>query len=73
MNEKHRALRQKLQTMPPKQAAAYVQAFELPTQEAFCIIECDVRKRSCIEVGRVLYVSPETVWRRRKDGYAKML
>lgn len=73
MNEHHRALRQKLQKMPPKQAAAYVQEFDLPPQEQFCIIECDVKRRSCVEVGQHLYVSPETVWRRRKDGYAKML
>lgn len=48
-------------------------SFDLPAQEQYCIIECDVRKRSCVEVGRTLYVSPETVWRRRRSGYAKML
>lgn len=73
MDERHRALRKKLKKMQPKQAAAYVQEFDLPPQEAFCIIERDVKQRSCVEIGQQLYVSPETVWRRRKNAYAKML
>lgn len=72
MNDKHRDLRKKLQKMPPKTAVAYVLAFDLPAQEAFCIVECDIKKRSCVEVGQRLYVSPETVKRRRRSGYAKI-
>lgn len=72
MDKKHRALRQRLQKMPPKQAVAYVLEFDLPAQEAFCIVECDIKKRSCVEVGQRLFVSPETVKRRRRSGYAKI-
>lgn len=72
MDKNHRALRQRLQKMPPKQAVAYVLEFDLPPQEAFCIVECDIKKRSCVEVGQRLFVSPETVKRRRRSGYAKI-
>lgn len=46
MNSHHRAIRAVLQTMAPKRAIEYIQAFELPELEEKILIECDVRKRS---------------------------
>lgn len=72
MKKKHRELREKLREMPPREALDLVYGYDLPPQETFCIVECDIRRRSCLEVGQMLYTSPETVWRRRRDAYAKM-
>lgn len=36
--------------MAPKRAVAYILSFELPADEAACIIECDVRRKSCVQV-----------------------
>lgn len=36
--------------MAPKRAVAYILSFELPDDEAACIIECDVRRKSCVQV-----------------------
>lgn len=32
--------------MAPKRAVAYILSFELPADEAACLIECDVRRKS---------------------------
>lgn len=73
MDKTRRELRHKIKTMAPPRAVEFVAAFDLPPQEAFCIIECDVRKRSCVEVSQRLYTSEETVKRRRRAGYEKMI
>ena len=36
--------------MAPKRAVAYILSFELPADEAACIIECDVRRLSFAQV-----------------------
>lgn len=72
MDRKHRELRERLREMNPREALDLVYGYDLPPQETFCIVECDIRKHSCVEVSRMLYASPETVWRRRRSGYAKM-
>lgn len=72
MDKARLELRRKIKKMAPPHAVEFVAAFELPPQEAFCIIECDVRKRSCVEVSQRLYTSEETVKRRRRAGYEKM-
>ena len=43
MNPTHRAIRAKLQSMAPQRAVKFIAGLELPGDEAFCIIECDVR------------------------------
>lgn len=73
MDKARMELRRKIRKMPPPHAVELVAAFQLPPQEAFCIIECDVRKRSCVEVSQQLYTSEETVKRRRRAGYEKMI
>ena len=46
MNPTHRAIRAKLQSMAPQRAVSFIAGLELPEDEAFCIIECDVRGKS---------------------------
>lgn len=57
--------------MAPKRAVAYVLSFELPADEAACIIECDVRRKSYAQVCEALHLSPEAVNRCRRRAYKK--
>ena len=61
-----------LQGMSPKRAMAFVYSFDLLPQEAFCIVACDIRRNSCVQVAQKLFVSEETVTRRRRAGYKKI-
>lgn len=72
MNEQRRAIRALLTTMAPPRAVAYIRAFELPQDEETAIIECDVRRKSCVQVGEMLHVSPDTVKRYRRRAYSKI-
>lgn len=40
--------------MAPKRSVAYILSFELPPDEAYCLIECDVRGKSRVEVAGVI-------------------
>jgi len=44
----------------------------LPPHETFCLSECDVRGKSCVEAAFSLHVSPETVKKYRRQAYRKM-
>lgn len=72
MNSQHRAIRALLTTMAPKRAIGYITSFELPEEEEFCLIECDVRRRSHVQVADMLHISPECVKKRRQRAYAKI-
>lgn len=72
MDSTHRAIRTKLATMAPKRAVAYIQSFELPEEEAACLIECDVRRRSYVQAGERLHLSPESIKKRRRRAFAKI-
>ena len=72
MKQEHREIRAMLQGMAPKRAIAWIQSFELPPHETFCLSECDVRGKSCVEAAFSLHVSPETVKKYRRQAYRKM-
>nr|DAV52660.1 MAG TPA: ECF sigma factor [Caudoviricetes sp.] len=72
MNSQHRSIRAQLSSMAPKRAVAYILSFELPQDEAYCLIECDVRGKSRVEVAETLHVSPEYVKTRRRRAYSKI-
>ena len=72
MDKQHRAIRAQLSSMAPKRAVAYILSFELPPDEAYCLIECDVRGKSRVEVAETLHVSPEYVKTRRRRAYSKI-
>lgn len=72
MNAQHKAIRALLTTMAPRRAISYIQAFELPEEEERCLIECDVRRKSHVQVSDMLHLSPECVKKRRRSAYAKI-
>lgn len=72
MNERHRAIRALLTSMSPRRAVWYIKAFELPQDEETAIIECDVRRKSCVQVAEKLHVAPDTVKRYRQRAYRKI-
>ena len=58
--------------MAPKRAVAYVLSFELPQDEAACIIECDVRQKSCVQVAMERSLSVDAVKKYRRRAYCKI-
>jgi DNA-directed RNA polymerase specialized sigma24 family protein len=72
MNSQHRAIRALLTTMPPKRAIEYVQAFELPADEEYCVIQREVRKKSLQQIAQELNLSQEAVKDRRRWAFGKM-
>lgn len=61
-----------LSSMSPKRAVGYIKAFGLQADEETTLIECDVHGKSCVQVGQLLHVSPETVKRYRQKAYRKI-
>lgn len=72
MNAQHREIRARLSRMAPQRAVDYVKAFDLPPMEEACIIEFDVRGRSCVDVAMDLFVSPDTIKNCRRRAYGKI-
>nr|DAT93575.1 MAG TPA: RNA polymerase sigma factor [Caudoviricetes sp.] len=72
MDGTHRAIRAKLSSMAPKRAVAYILSFELPDDEAACIIECDVRQKSCVQVAMERSLSVDAVKKYRRRAYHKI-
>ena len=72
MDSQHKQIRAKLSSMAPKRAVAYILSFELPEDEAACIIECDVRRKSCVQVADMLHVSVDGLAKIRRRAYAKI-
>lgn len=58
--------------MAPKRAVAYILSFELPNDEAACIIECDVRQKSCVQVAMERSLSVDAVKKYRQRAYHKI-
>lgn len=69
MNTTYRDIRAKLRSMSPQRAIDYIAALELPGDEAFCIIACDVKQQSRQQVANRLFASVEYVKRCRRNGY----
>ena len=49
MDSYHKQIRRRLQSMAPKRAIAYVMSAQLPPDEAVCVIECDIKRKSYCE------------------------
>ena len=73
MNEQHRAIRALLTTMSPKRAVGYIKSFELPGDEEAVLIECDVRRKSCVQVADMLHMSVDGVAKIRRRAYRKIV
>nr|DAD70447.1 MAG TPA: ECF sigma factor [Siphoviridae sp. ctnhN1] len=72
MDSQHKAMRAQLSSMAPKRAIAYILSFELPEDEAACIIECDVRRKSCVQVAMEHNLSVDAVKKYRQRAYHKI-
>lgn len=51
---------------------AYILSLELPADESACIIECDVRGRSCVQVAQMLHLSVDGLAKLRRKAYSKI-
>lgn len=58
--------------MAPQRAVSFITGLELPGDEAYCIIECDVRGKSRQQVADRLFASQEYVKKCRRRGYRKI-
>ena len=72
MDTQHREIRAQLSSMAPRRAVAYIRSFELPPDEMACLVECDVRGRSCVQVAFEMNLSPDTVKKYRRKAYRKI-
>lgn len=73
MDTNHKEIRAQLSAMSPKRAIDMICSYDLPPDETACLIECDVRRRSYVQVCNDLHLSPEAVKRARRRAYAKIL
>jgi len=73
MNIHSRTIRALLSEMGPLRAESYVRAFDLHEDEALYIIEREAKRKSIQQIADAYNVSPETVKRRRKSGFSKII
>ena len=72
MNSNHKAVRNFLSNLPPKRAIALVESILLPETEEMIVIDCDVRRKSCVQVSIERNMSVDTVKRYRCRAYHKI-
>ena len=72
MDTQHKAIRAQLSSMAPRRAVAYIRSFELPPDEMACLVECDVRGRSCVQVAQMLHLSVDGLAKLRRKAYRKI-
>ena len=58
--------------MAPRRAVAYIRSFELQPDEMACLVECDVRGRSCVQVAQMLHLSVDGLAKLRRKAYRKI-
>lgn len=58
--------------MAPRRAVEYILSLELPPEEAACIIERDVRRKSCVQVAMEHNLSGDAVKKYRQRAYHKI-
>ena len=58
--------------MAPQRAVSFIAELGLPSDEAFFLIECDVKGKSYAQLCTQHYVTPEYINRRRRRAYGKI-
>jgi hypothetical protein len=58
--------------MAPHRAVSFIAGLGLPGDEAFFLIECDVKGKSYAQLCTQHYVTPEYINRRRRRAYGKI-
>lgn len=61
-----------MQSMAPQRAVSFIAELGLPSDEAFFLIECDVKGKSYAQLCTQHYVTPEFINRRRRRAYGKI-
>lgn len=72
MDNNHKAIRKLLSNLPPKRAISIVKTVLLPEIEEMIVIDCDVRRKSCVQVSIERNMSVDTVKRYRCRAYHKI-
>ena len=72
MDSQHKRIRAELSAMAPRRAVEYILSFELPPDEAACIIERDVRRKSCVQVAMEHNLSVDAFKKYRPGAYQKI-
>ena len=72
MDAKRKEIRSKLSTTAPNRAVTYILSCNLPPDEAACLIECDVRRKSCVQVADMLHISVDGLAKLRRRAYTKL-
>lgn len=72
MDSQHKAIRALLTTMAPNRAIGYIKSFNLPEEEEYCLIECDVKRKSYSQLvtDNDKPFSPEVIKKRKNSAYA---
>ncbi len=73
MDAKAAAVRYVLSKADPLTAVKIVRSFSLLDEEEHCIIMHDIKGQSVQQIAFDLCTSPETIKRRRRSGYLKMV
>ena len=73
MDAKCAAVRHVLSHADPITAVKIVKTFDLPSEEEECIIMHDIKGKSVQQLAFDLCTSTETIKRRRRSGYLKMV
>lgn len=71
MNPYHRAVRAALAGMERERAVRWLAARPLDQEERDCIAEIDVYGHGAVQAADRLFLSTETVKRRRRTGYGR--
>ena len=66
MDEKRKAIRRLIKSMPKQEAINFVKSCGLRDVEETAIIECDINGRTNVSVSMSMFVSPETVYNYKK-------
>ena len=72
MDEKRKAIRRLIKSMPKQEAINFVKSCRLRDVEETVIIECDINGRTNVSVSMSMFVSPETVYNYNKSAYRRI-
>lgn len=72
MDEKRKAIRRLIKSMPKQEAINFVKSCGLRDVEEKVIIECDINGRTNVSVSMSMFVSPETVYNYKKSAYRRI-
>lgn len=73
MNPKHKVIKTLLQEMCPQRAIDTIKEAQLPELEEAVLIECDVRRKSYVQVEMKYHISPCVIKKMKNSGYKHII